>query len=161
MTPDFSQFKAQSLSRPMDAAWSNGFAVFEKKGDKVEGILRDVFFKKAEGMFKEQRGFTLELSDGKLKNVSIKREPYFAIRATNDVKLGDFLSIELTELRPSKSTGFKPAKIFAFTSGTLDENAGNATVKELEAKDMAAEGVADTSQEENRADTPDAEAAPF
>jgi len=145
----------------MDAAWSNGFAEFVKKGDKVEGILRDVFFKKEEGMFKEQRGFTLELADGTLKNVSIKRDPYFAIRSTNDVKLGDFLSIELTELRPAKTTGFKPAKIFAFTSATLPENSENATVKELEAKDMEAEGVEVASDTPEETTPEDGEVKPF
>ena len=96
---DFSKFNKQELTRPMDAAWGNGFAKFEKVGDKVEGILRDVFYKKPEGIYKEQRGFTLEQADGTLKNVGIKRDPYFAIRPTDDVKIGDLLSVELTELR--------------------------------------------------------------
>ena len=39
---DFSKFTKQELTRPMDAAWEN-FAKFEKEGDKVTGILRDVF----------------------------------------------------------------------------------------------------------------------
>jgi hypothetical protein len=141
MTSDFSKFKSQSLSRPMDAAWGNGFAKFEKEGDKVEGIVRDAYYRAAEGQFGPQRGFTLELADGTLKNVAIKRDPYFAIRPTNDVRIGDLLSVELTELRKSKTAGFNPTKIYTFTSGTLPENKDNATVSELEAKDMAAEGV--------------------
>ena len=152
MTTDFSKFKTQDLSRPMDAAWGNGFATFEKEGDKVEGILRDVFYRKAEGMFGEQRGFTLELADGTLKNVSIKREPYFAIRPTNDVRLGDLLTITLSELRKSKTAGFNPTKIYTFSSGTLPENAENPTVKELEAKDMEAEGVVANAEEEVKLD---------
>jgi hypothetical protein len=131
---DFSKFQTQELTRPMDAAWGNGFAKFEKVGDKVEGILRDVFYKKPEGIYKEQRGFTLELADGSLKNVGLKREPYFAIRPTDNVRLGDLLKIELTELRAN--TKGNPTKIFEFTSGTLPENSGNPTVKELESKEL-------------------------
>ena len=140
MTNDFSKFKEQTLTRPMDAAWEN-FAKFEKVGDKVTGILRDVFYRPEEGMFKAQRGFTLEQEDGKLVNVSIKRAPYFAIRSTDGVKLGDLLTVALTELRKSKTAGFNPTKIFTFTAGTLKENEGNETVKELEAKDMEAVGA--------------------
>lgn len=131
---DFSKFQTQELTRPMDAAWGNGFMKFEKVGDKVEGILRDVFYKKPEGIYKEQRGFTLELADGTLKNVGLKRDPYFAIRPTDNVRLGDLLKIELTELRAN--TKGNPTKIYAFTSGTLPENAGNPTAKELEAKEL-------------------------
>ena len=152
MTTDFSKFKTQDLSRPMDAAWGNGFAEFKKVGDKVEGILRDAFYRKAEGQFGEQRGFTLEQADGTLKNVAIKRAPYFAIRMTNDVRLGDLLTVELTELRASKTTGFSPTKIYTFTSGTLPENAENMSVKDLEAKDMDAEGVADAESSEDTAE---------
>lgn len=139
---DFSKFKPQQLTRPMDAAWGNGFMKFDKVGDKVEGIIRDVFYKPAEGIYREQRGFTLETADGSLKNVGIKRDPYFAIRPTDNARLGDLLKIELVELR--KNTKGNPTKIYTFTSGTLPENAENETVKELEAKDMAAHGVAST-----------------
>lgn len=138
---DFSKFKKQTLTKPRDAAWEN-FAKFEKVGDKVEGILRDVFYRPAEGQFKEQRGFTLEQADGVLVNVALKRNPYFAIRATNEVRLGDLLTVELTELRPSKEKGFSPTKIFSFSSGTLAENKDNPTVSELELHDMAEQGVA-------------------
>ena len=131
---DFSKFQKQELSRPMDAAWGNGFAKFEKVGDKVEGIIRDVFYKKPEGIYKEQRGFTLEQADGSLKNAAIKREPYFAIRPTDNARLGDLLSIELVELR--KNDKGNPTKIYTFVAGTLPENANHPTVKELEAKDM-------------------------
>ncbi len=146
MTTDFSKFKKQDLSRPMDAAWGNGFAEFKKAGDKVEGILRDAFYRKAEGMYPQQRGFTLELADGTLKNVAIKRDPYFAIRMTNDVRLGDLLTVELSELRAAKTAGFHPTKIYTFTSGTDPDNKETTTVKELEAKDMEAEGIKDAEE---------------
>ena len=138
---DFSKFKKQDLTKPRDLAWEN-FAKFEKAGDAVTGIVRDVFYRPAEGDFKEQRGFTLEKEDGTLVNVALKREPYFAIRSTNDVRLGDLLTVELAELRPAKTKGYSPTKIYKFTSGTLDENAANPTVKELEEADMKEQGVA-------------------
>jgi hypothetical protein len=147
---DFSKFKTQELTKPRDKAWDN-FAKFEKVGDKVQGILRDVFYRAADETFKEQRCFTLEQADGKLINVGMKRDPYFAIRATNEVRLGDLLTIELTELRPAKTKGYSPTKIYSFTSGTLPENAGNATVKELEKAEMEEAGVA--------VDTPESKAA--
>jgi len=147
MTNDFSKFETQELNRPMDKAWGNGFAKFEKEGDKVQGIVRDAYYRPAEGMYGAQRGFTLELADGTLKNVAIKRDPYFAIRSTNDVKMGDLLSVELTELRKSKTAGFNATKIYSFTSGTLPENAKNMTVREMEEKDMKALGLVDTPEE--------------
>jgi hypothetical protein len=147
---DFSKFKTQELTKPRDKAWDN-FAKFEKVGDKVQGILRDVFYRPSDDTFKEQRGFTMEQADGKLVNVALKREPYFAIRATNDVRLGDLLTVELTELRPAKQKGYSPTKIYSFTSGTLPENAGNPTVKELEVADMAEQGIdADTPETEKK-----------
>ncbi len=151
---DFSKFKKQELTKPRDKAWEN-FAKFEKVGDEVTGILRDVFYRPAEGQFKQQRGFTLEQADGKLVNVALKRDPYFAIRATNDVRLGDLLTITLSELRPSKEKGFNATKIFSFTSGTLAENASNPTVKELEEKDMKEQGVvAEDAPAEEATDAP-------
>lgn len=154
---DFSKFKKQELTRPRDVAWKN-FATFEKVGDSVTGILRDVFYRPAEGQFKQQRGFTLEQEDGKLVNVALKRDPYFAIRATNDVHLGDLLTVTLSELRPPKEKGFSPTKIFSFTSGTLAENAKNPTVKELEAKDMAEQGIV---EDEAKPEQPQEEGVPF
>lgn len=158
---DFSKFQTQELTKPRDAAWNN-FVKFEKEGDKVSGILRDVFYRPADGKFKEQRGFTLEKEDGTLANVALKREPYFAIRATNDVHLGDLLTIELGELRPAKEKGYNPTKIYKFTAGTLDENAGNPTVKELEADDMQEQGFGeDTNETENTKETDETEEVPF
>lgn len=147
MSTDFSKFQAQTLTKPRDAAWEN-FAKFEKVGDKVTGIVRDVFYQPAAGQFGEKRGFTLEQADGKLVNVAMKRNPYFAIRSTNDVRLGDLLTVELSELRKAKVTGNSPTKIFGFSSGTLPENKGNPTVKELEMKDMLEQGVSEEEEGE-------------
>lgn len=138
---DFSKFQTKDLTKPRDKGWGN-FAKFEKVGDSVTGIVRDVFYQKAEGQYPERRGFTLEDDKGVFHNVAIKRNPYFAIRATNDVRLGDLLTVTLAELKPSGTKGYNPTKIYSFTSGTIPENANNPTVKELEAFDMADQGIA-------------------
>lgn len=149
---DFSKFKTQDLTKPRDLAWEN-FAKFDKVGDKVSGIVRDVFYRPADETFKEQRGFTLEQEDGKMVNVALKREPYFAIRSTNDVHLGDLLTVELSELRPAKTKGYNATKIYKFTAGTLEENASNPTVKELERKDMEEQGIVGNEPEETPGET--------
>lgn len=153
---DFSKFEQKDLTKPRDKGWNN-FAKFEKVGDKVTGILRDVFYQKAEDVYPERRGFTLENEKGEFTNVAIKRNPYFAIRSTNDVCLGDLLTVELTELRPSRQKGYSATKIYSFTSGVDPEaEDGRPTVKELEAADMAEQGVqAETSgDEEEKEDVP-------
>ena len=155
----FDKFQKKELTKPRDKAWEN-FAKFDKVGDKKVGILRDVFYRPAEGQYKEQRGFTLEEEDGTLCNVCLKREPYFAIRATNDVRLGDLLTVELSELRPSKTKGYNATKIFSFSSGTLPENAENPTVKALEEADMKEQGVS-VEQEETLDDQEETEEVPF
>ena len=156
----FDKFKTKELTKPRDAAWEN-FAKFEKEGDKKTGIVRDVFYRPADEIYKEQRCFTLEEEDGTLCNVCIKREPYFAIRSTNDVCLGDLLTVELSELRASKTKGYNPTKIFSFTAG-IDPEAGEdrPTVKDLEAADMAEQGVVDESEDADT-ETTDPEKEPF
>jgi hypothetical protein len=146
---DFSKFANKDLTKPRDKAWEN-WAKFEKKGEKVTGIIRDVFYRPAQDQFREQRGFTLEQESGELINVGLKRDPYFAIRSTDEAHLGDLLTIELSELRPSKTKGYSPTKIYSFSSGTLPENEANPTVRELEAIDMKAQGVAPTTPEEKK-----------
>jgi acetamidase/formamidase len=153
MTTDFSQFQKKELTKPRDKGWNN-FAKFEKAGDSVTGILRDVFYQKAEGQYPERRAFTLELADGTFTNIAIKRNPYFAIRATNDVHLGDLLTVKLAELRPSKIKGYNATKIYTFEAGTLPENTANPTVKELEAAEMAEAGVADTKSDSEHEEVP-------
>jgi hypothetical protein len=140
---DFSKYANKDLTKPRDKAWEN-WAKFDKKGDKVTGIIRDVFYRPAQDQFREQRGFTLEQESGELINIGLKRDPYFAIRATDEARLGDLLTIELGELRPSKTKGYSPTKIYSFSSGTLPENEANPTVRELEELDMKAQGVKPT-----------------
>lgn len=135
MPYDFKNFEKDTLTRPRDKAWSN-WAKFEKVGDKVQGYIRDAFYRPAEGMYKEQRGITLEQTDGTFVNVAIKRLP-FILAKTNDLRLGDPLTVVFAREIPSATKGFSPTKELDFFGKNLPENAGNPTVKELDDKDRA------------------------
>lgn len=139
MTYDFANYKKDALTRPRDVAWAEPWAKFEKVGDKVSGYIRDVFYRPAEGQYKEQRGLTLEQPNGKLINVAIKRLPYI-LDKTDNLRLGDPLVIELTELKPSATKGFNATKIQTFYGTNLPENEKNKTVAELDKEDMAKGG---------------------
>lgn len=135
----FGDYKKDSLTKPRDLAWTN-WAKFEKVGDKVQGYIRDVFYRQAEGQFKEQRGITLEQTNGELINVGIKRIS-FILNKTDDLRLGDPLTVELTELKKSGTKGFSATKVFSFFGKNLPENAENKTVLELDKEDMAKGGT--------------------
>jgi len=138
---DFDNYKEQSLTKPRDLAWDN-WAKFVKVGDKVQGYIRDAFYRAEEqkGMvnYKEQRGITLEQPDGKFVNVGIKRLS-FILNKTDDMHVGDPLTIELIELKPNE--GADPTKILGFFGTSRVENASNPTVKELDDKDQAIGGT--------------------
>lgn len=135
---DFSKIEEKKVSKARNEAWDN-WAKFEEIGDKVEGYIRDVFYKKADGQYAESRGITLEQPSGKLINVSIKRLP-FVLSSTDDLRLGDPLCVKLTELKKSATKGFSPTKILTFYGEKLPENASNKTVKELDNEDRLAGG---------------------
>lgn len=137
MSYDFGSFEKDAITRPKNLAWSN-FAKFEKVGDKVQGYIRDVFYTPEKGMFKPARGITLEQPDGSLINVQIKRWPS-NLEATDKLHLGDPLTVVFKEAK--KSNYPQPMKIFQFFGKELPENAGNKTVAELEAADMASQKV--------------------
>ncbi len=137
---DFDNYKEDSLTKPRDLAWDN-WAKFEKVGDKVQGYIRDAFYRPAEGLFKEHRGITLEQTDGTLINVGIKRLP-FVLDKTDGLKLGDPLTVELVELKKSDTKGFNATKIFGFFGKNLPENETNKTVKQLDDEDKAKGGSA-------------------
>ncbi len=134
---DFNNYKKDSLTRPRDIAWAN-WAKFTTVGDKVQGFIRDVFYRPKEGEFDEQRALTVEQTDGTLINVGIKRLP-FILPATDGLHIGDPITIELTELKKSDTKGFSPTKIFAYYSPKSVLT--GKTVKELEAEDMKAGGT--------------------
>lgn len=134
----FDDYKNDSLTKPRDLAWSNWKAWGEEVGEKVQGYIRDVFFRPAEGAYKDQRGITLEQKDGKLINVGIKRLS-FILNKTDGLRLGDPLTIELTELIPNK--GLNDTKVFSFYGKNLPENAGNKTVFQLDEEDYVRGGT--------------------
>jgi len=146
MTYNFSEFQSDQLTLPRDIAWSN-WAKFESEGDKVQGYIRDVFFRKAEGEFKAQRGLTLEQENGDLINVAIKRVP-FILAKTDSLRLGDPITIVFEKQLPPKQKGYKGAKQFAFYGKNLDENKDNKTVAELDKEDMARQDVESGNDEE-------------
>jgi len=160
MTYDFKNIKSKPLEKPRDKAWDN-WAKFENIGDSVEGLIRDAFFRKAEGMFKDQRGLTLEQADGTLVNVGVKYIK-FLLAKTDNLRLGDPLSIELEKELTPTTKGYQPTKVFGFYGENLPANADQPTVKELEALDRETDGYesdaamdaaeADVETEENEED---------
>lgn len=162
MTYDFDNYKSDSLTRPRDLAWTNWFK-FENVGDKVQGFIEDVFFRPAEGKYQSARGLTLRQKDGTLVNVSIKRHD-FILAKTDDLRLGDPVSIELVELKPNK--GLSPTKVLGFYGKNLLENITNKTVKELDMNDQSDGGtltpnpVGEVEEEGDPTGEPDTEPTP-
>lgn len=130
---DFNNFEKDALTNPRDKAWDN-WAKFEKIGDKVQGFIRDVFFRKGEGQFAEQRGLTLEQTDGTLINVGIKHID-FVLKQTDSLRLNDPVTIVFEKEIPPSVKGHSPTKQFGFYGANLPENAGQKTVAQLEAED--------------------------
>jgi len=128
---DFDNYKEHELTRPRDKAWSNFFK-FENVGDKVQGYIRDVFYRPEEGVYKESRGITLEQEDGTLVNFTTKTLP-FILAKTDGLRLGDPLTAEFE--REEENTGKYATKIIEYYGQNLPENEGNVTVKELYEKD--------------------------
>lgn len=139
MSYNFKEFKKDPTDRPSSKAWGN-WMKFEKVGDKVQGYIRDVFFRKAEGVYKDSRGITLEQPDGSLINVSIKRLD-FILSKTNNLRLGDPLTVVFEEELPPKRPGNSPTKQYGFYGKNLPENKDNKTVAELEAIDKNLGGM--------------------
>lgn len=145
MTYNFAEYKKDNTTRPSSKAWGN-WKKFDKMGDMVQGYIRDVFYRKAEGIYKDARGITLEQPDGTLINVSIKRID-FVLGATDNLRLGDPLTVVFEEEKPT--TKGNPTKIFGYYGKNLPENAGNKTVAELDAIDRQNGGQDGDSAEAN------------
>lgn len=155
---DFKNYKNSSLKKPRDEAWDNWKAWSDDIGDNVKGHIVDAFYRPAEGMFKEQRGITLKQEDDKLINVGIKYLPY-VLSATDDLRIGDPLVMELTEIKEPSKKGYKGAKIFSFYGENIKESEGNKTVRQLTEEDKAkggsvSEPVVETTEEEDFENTP-------
>lgn len=147
MPYDFDGFQKDQLDQPRSKAWDN-WAKLAAIGDKVQGYIRDVFYRPAEGKYKAARGITLEQPDGTLVNVSIKRLD-FELAKTNHLRMGDPLTVVLEELRPNRQKGFSDTKIYGYYGANLDENKSNKTVAELDKEDMALQSF---SEEDEHAD---------
>jgi len=142
MTYDFNKAKENSLTKPRDTCWGDWFK-FEKVGDSVQGFIRDVFFRPASGVFGDQRGITLEQPNGTLINVGIKHID-FILKQTDNLRLGDPLTIEFDKEIPNKDKTLNDIKQMAFYGKNLPENAKEKTVAELEAIDR---GIAKAKEE--------------
>lgn len=150
MSYDFNNYQKDATDRPSSKAWSN-WAKFEKIGDKAQGYIRDVFYRPAEGVFKAARGITLEQADGTLINVSIKRLD-FILAKTNNLRLGDPLTVVFEEELKPKQAGNHPTKQYGFYGKNLEENAGNPTVAELDIRDMGLGGMSGATKEKDKGD---------
>jgi len=148
MTYDFTKHKEDALSKPRNKAWTNFFK-FEKIGDSVQGFIRDVFYRPAEGIYKEQRGITLEQEDGVFVNVTIKRLD-FILKETDNLRLGDPLTITFEKEIVNKDTSKHNTKQLGFYGKNLPENEGEKTVRELDLEDqgLAAEEAKATAVED-------------
>ena len=122
-TKDFENYKDDSLVLPRDEAWDNWKSWKDAKvGEKVQGYIRDAFFRAAEGVYGAQRGITLEQTDGTLINVGIK-DLDFVLKHTDGLRVGDPLTIELDEVQDPKTAGQYGAKIYKYYGKNLPENA--------------------------------------
>ncbi len=146
MTYDFKDYKKDAITRPSSKAWGS-WAKFDKVGDMAQGIIRDVFYRKPEGLYKAARGITLEQPNGDLINVSIKRIS-FVLEGTNSLRLGDPLTVVFEKELPPKQAGFNPTKQYGFYGKNVPETEGQKTVAELDAIDAANGGVTNPETED-------------
>lgn len=153
---NFADYEKDALTLPRDKAWDN-WAKFDEVSDKVQGYIRDVFYRAPEGEFKEQRGVTLEQPGGELINVGIKRIS-FILAKTDNLRLGDPLTIVFEKQLQPKQKGYKGAKQFGFYGKNLEANAGEKTVADLELEDMNRQKLAPAKEEDEPEE--DAFAAP-
>lgn len=107
----------QSNKKPRDLA--DKWFKFTHVGDRVCGIVRDIFEKEPEGKYSGQHCFTLEQEDGTYINVGVKDTKY-NVAHVQDVMVGDMLGVEFVREIASKQ-GLSAAKSMAFyiTSNTV------------------------------------------
>lgn len=156
MSYDFDNYKSDSLTRPRDEAWGNWKSWKDAKvGDKVQGYVEDAFFRPEEKdekgniAFRAQRGITIRQTDGTLINVGVKYLD-FVLAATNNLRVGDPITVELEKILPPASKGKNGAKVYKYYGTNLPENATNKTVKQLTDEDMLAGGSKEPIQTEEQ-----------
>ena len=148
MTYNFDNYKTDTLTLPRDEAWSNWKSWKESKiGDKVQGYVVDAFYRPVEGDMKEQRGLTIKQADGVLINVGVKMLD-FVLKSTDNLRMGDPVTIEFTKQMQPQTKGQQGAKVFSYFGTNLPENAGNKTVKEMTDTDRNKGGTSAPVEEE-------------
>jgi len=152
MTYDFKNYKKDTLMRPRDEAWKN-WAKFEKIGDMVQGFVADAFYKKGTADFAEARGITVRKESGELVNVQVKYLS-FILASTDNLRVGDPITIEFTEVMQPSGKGKQGAKVYKYFGANLPENATNKTIKELTDEDKGKGGTV-PAVEEDTVDTVD------
>lgn len=127
---------------------AEGWFKFEEVGDKVGGIIRDIFEMPERDGMQAQRCFTIEQSDGELVNVGLKRTNYILSR-TDMLQVGDQLGVRFEKEIPAKSKGHHPAKSMVIFSKLVGArgNATAATVKVSKAPESAPEEEGEPSPE--------------
>lgn len=146
----FEEYGSDALTRPRDIAWDT-WASFSEIGSMVQGYIRDVFYRKADGEFKEQRGITLEQQDGKLINIGIKRISWILAK-TDNLRLGDPLTVVFEKQNEPRQKGYKGVKIFGYYGKNLESTAENKTVRTLEMEDIAAQDAMPENGEDEKID---------
>jgi len=163
---DFSKFEKDSLTRPRDEAWDNWASWKDAKhGDKIQGYIRDAFFRPEEVnedgsvAYRSQRGITLEQPDGKLINVGIKFID-FILKSTDNLRIGDPLTIVYEKDGQKTHKNYSAPKIFAYYGKNLESTVNNPTVKELTDEDRKDGGTVAAEQEDAQEEVTTAETAP-
>ena len=111
---------ANSLARDMATGWFK----FAEVGDKVGGVVRDMWEAEERDGYPAQRCFTLEQEGGGLINVGIKRTSFLVAR-TDQVQIGDLLGIRFEKEIPPSKKGFHPAKsLIVFTKQNGERRKG-------------------------------------
>lgn len=94
---------------------AEGWFSFTNVGDRIGGVIKDMFEQPATGAFQAQRVFTIEKPDGSLWNVGLKRTNYTLTR-TDGLQIGDELGITFEKEIPAKIKGHHAAKSLSFIS---------------------------------------------
>ena len=95
-SPDTNIFSEKNrVARDLADSWFK----FEKVGDRISGVIRDMWEAAEHDGMPAQRCWTLETSDGTFVNVGTKRTDYNLSR-TNDLQIGDRFGIEFAKEVP-------------------------------------------------------------
>lgn len=111
--------ESNRLARDLATGWFK----FETPGDKVGGVIRDMFELPERDGMPPQRCFTLEEKSGELTNVGLKRTSYILSR-TDMLQVGDMLGVKFEKEIPAKVKGHHPAKSLTIYSKLIGDRQG-------------------------------------